>query len=211
MAKPQNVRQSARVPPGPDNLSAGEALTIARIVRVNHAGEFGAIRIYSAQIAVAARLHAGLVPALAEMRGHERIHCAAFLAAMPARNSRPCRVMALWSWGGWLLGFFTALMGRQAIWICTAAVEAAVHRHLDDQLHFLARRDAELSAIILSIRAEELAHLRHAQERITMTGAGHRLLHGAITYATDAVIWLSTWGDSTRMARALRAAPPTVH
>jgi 3-demethoxyubiquinol 3-hydroxylase len=119
-------------------------------------------------------------------------------------------VMALWSWGGWLLGFITALMGQQAIWICTAAVEAAVHRHLDDQLHFLERRDAELSAIILSIRAEELAHLNHAQERITTTGRGSRTLHSAITFATDAVIWLSTWGDSTRMARALRAAP-TLH
>jgi ubiquinone biosynthesis monooxygenase Coq7 len=199
-------------PQASNRLFVGEALTIARIVRVNHAGEFGAIRIYSAQIAVARRLYPDLVPALSEMLGHERIHCAAFLAAMPARNSRPCRVMALWSWGGWLLGFLTALMGRQTIWICTAAVEAAVHHHLDDQLHFLEHLDAELSAIILSIRAEELAHLRRAQERITSTGAGARALHRVITLSTDAVIWLSTWGDSTRMARALRAAAPrTLH
>jgi ubiquinone biosynthesis monooxygenase Coq7 len=198
-------------PQSSNRLSAGEALTIARIVRVNHAGELGAIRIYSAQIAVARRLYPDLLPALSEMLSHERIHCAAFFAAMPARNSRPCRVMALWSWGGWLLGFLTALMGRQAIWICTAAVEAAVHHHLDDQLHFLERRDAELCAIILSIRAEELAHLHHAQQRITSTGPGSRVLHRLITFATDAVIWLSTWGDSTRMARALRAAPRTLH
>jgi 3-demethoxyubiquinol 3-hydroxylase len=196
---------------GSNGLSASEALTIARIVRVNHAGEFGAIRIYSAQIGVATRLYPDLVPALAEMLGHERLHCGAFLAAMPARNSRPCRVMSLWSWGGALLGFVTALMGRQAIWICTAAVEATVHRHLDDQLHFLERRDADLSAIILSIREEELAHLHHAEERITSTGSGVRVLHGFITWATDAVIWLSTWGDSTRMARALRAASPPLH
>ena len=64
--------------------------------------------------------------------------------------------MSLWSRGGWLLGFLTALMGRQAIWICTAAVEAAVHRHLDDQLHFLPSRDPELRDIILSIREEEI-------------------------------------------------------
>ena len=194
-----------------NSLSAGEALTIARIVRVNHAGEFGAIRIYSAQIGIATRRYPDLVPALAEMLGHERIHCAAFLAAMPVRNSRPCRVMSLWSWGGSLLGAVTALMGRQAIWICTAAVEAAVHRHLDDQLHFLERRDVELGAIIASIREEELAHLHHAEERITSTGPGRRALHHFITWATDAVIWLSTWGDSTRMARALRAASPGLH
>src|SRR5258708_27652844 len=145
-------------------LSPEEALTVARIVRVNHAGEFGAIRIYSAQIIVASKFFPEIVPALATMMGHEKIHCAKFLAAMPERNARPCRVMSFWSWGGWGLGLLTPLMGRQAIWICTAAVQAAVHRHLDDQLHFLDGRDPGLAAIILSIRAEELAHLQHAQD-----------------------------------------------
>jgi ubiquinone biosynthesis monooxygenase Coq7 len=187
-------------------LSPGEALTVARIVRVNHAGEFGAIRIYSAQIIVASRLYPEVVPALATMLGHEKIHCAKFLGAMPERNTRPCRVMSFWSWGGWWLGLLTALMGRQAIWICTAAVEAAVHRHLDDQLHFLAGRDRGLAAIIRAIREEELAHLQHAEDHIETRGAGAHLLRRVITFATDAVIWLSTWGDSTRMARALRAS-----
>ena len=114
--------------------------------------------------------------------------------------------MSLWSWGGALLGLITALMGRQAIWICTAAVEAAVHRHLDDQLHFLSDRDPALTEIILSIREEEEAHLHHAEERIAPPGAGGRLLRRAISFATDAVIWLSTWGDSTRMASDLRAS-----
>jgi 3-demethoxyubiquinol 3-hydroxylase len=184
-------------------LAGSEALTVARIVRVNHAGEFGAIRIYSAQIIVASKLYPEIVPALATMLGDEKIHCAKFLAAMPERDSRPCRVMSFWSWGGWWLGLLTALMGRQAIWICTAAVEAAVHRHLDDQLHFLDGRDRGLAAIILSIRDEELAHLRHAEDHIEMRGAGARALHRLVTVATDTVIWLSTWGDSTRMARAL--------
>ena len=186
-------------------ISSRDALTIARIVRVNHAGEYGAIRIYGAQIVVAARLCPDVVPVLADMLAHEKKHCAAFLGAMPVRNSRPCRVMSLWSWGGSLLGLLTALMGRQAIWICTAAVEAAVHRHLDDQLHFLSDRDAALSDIILSIREEELAHLHHAEIRITSASRSARLLRSAIAVATDAVIWLSTWGDSARMARDLRA------
>ncbi|RUW59947.1 demethoxyubiquinone hydroxylase family protein, partial [Mesorhizobium sp. M2A.F.Ca.ET.067.02.1.1] len=122
-------------------LSRREALTVARIVRVNHAGEFGAIRIYSAQILVARHFSPDCVPPLSEMLGHERQHCTAFHAAMPGRKSRPCRVMQFWSWGGWLLGFLTALLGPQGIWACTAAVEATVHRHLDDQLHYLAERD----------------------------------------------------------------------
>jgi ubiquinone biosynthesis monooxygenase Coq7 len=112
--------------------------------------------------------------------------------------------MALWSRGGWLLGFMTALIGRQGIWACTAAVEAAVHRHLDDQLHFLASRDTELSGVILSIREEELAHLNHAEAQLDAPTAFQRTLRRAIGGVTDGLIWLSTWGDSARMARDLR-------
>jgi 3-demethoxyubiquinol 3-hydroxylase len=190
----------------PQPISARDGLTIARIVRVNHAGEYGAIRIYTAQIRVAARRYPDVVPALADMLAHEKQHCAAFFAAMPERQSRPCRIMSLWSWGGWLLGFTTALMGRQAIWVCTAAVEAAVHRHLDDQLAFLAGRDPDLHAIIVAIREEELSHLHHAESQIASLGAGSRLLRRLISDVTDALIWLSTWGDSTRMMGDLRRA-----
>ncbi|TIS54912.1 MAG: demethoxyubiquinone hydroxylase family protein [Mesorhizobium sp.] len=167
------------------DLSNQDALTVARIVRVNHAGEFGAIRIYSAQIFVAERLWPKCVPSLSEMLGHERNHCTAFRAAMPSRNSRPCRVMQFWSWGGWLLGFLTALLGPQGIWACTAAVEAAVHRHLDDQLFFLTSRDRELHDIILSIREEELAHLHHAEQQLVSSGSLLNLLRAMISVATD--------------------------
>jgi ubiquinone biosynthesis monooxygenase Coq7 len=193
-------------PASPANLSARDALTIARILRVNHAGEYGAIRIYGAQVSVAKRWLPDVVPALTQMLGHEQQHCSKFFAAMPARGSRPCRIMSLWSMGGWLLGFLTAVAGRQSIWVCTAAVEAAVHRHLDDQLHFLAGRDADLHAIILSIRHEELAHLRHAEAHLGSPGIMQRGLRASISLITDMLIWLSTWGDSTRMARDLRLA-----
>jgi ubiquinone biosynthesis monooxygenase Coq7 len=187
-------------------MNAAEQLTIARILKVNHAGEHGAIRIYRAQLWVARRLYPDAVAFLEETLGHEVRHCALFRSAMPARQARPCRVMALWGNGGYVLGFLTALMGRQGIWICTAAVESAVHRHLDDQLHFLRSRDPELNELVLSIQEEELSHLHHAEERITTRGFRARALNGLITWSTDAVIWLSTWGDSTRMARELAAA-----
>lgn len=187
-------------------VSDRDAVTIARIVKVNHAGEYGAICIYSAQIAVARLVWPDVVPPLSEMLRHERQHCAAFKAAMPERHARPCRVMPLWSWSGWFLGFLTALTGRQGIWVCTAAVEAAVHRHLDDQLYFLQGRDAALQKIIQDIREEEAAHLDLAESQIANPGAARRLLHRFISGITDLVIWLSTWGDSTRMARELRRA-----
>lgn len=187
-------------------LSVREALTVARIAKVNHAGEYGAIRIYSAQIGVARRLWPDVVPALANMLEHEKRHCAAFYGAMATRHARPCRVMSFWSWGGWLLGALTALTGRHGIWTCTAAVEAAVHRHLDDQLHFLRSRDLELHALIQSIQEEELSHLHHAEAQLTAPSRVQQALRLLIASATDAVIWLSTWGDSTRMARELHQA-----
>jgi ubiquinone biosynthesis monooxygenase Coq7 len=117
--------------------------------------------------------------------------------------------MALWGNGGFVLGFGTSLFGRQGIWICTAAVEGAVHRHLEDQLGFLRGRDPELHDLIDGIKVEELRHLHHAEDRITTRAAWARLLQAVISGATDAVIWLSTWGDSTRMARELAAAKGT--
>jgi ubiquinone biosynthesis monooxygenase Coq7 len=189
---------------GSQAASSRDALTIARIVRVNHAGEFGAIRIYSAQITVARLFWPDCVPALSNMLNDERDHCAIFKAAMPDRRSRPCRVMHFWSYGGWLLGFATALLGRRGIWACTAAVEATVHRHLEDQLNFLLGKDADLRELILSIQEEELAHLRHAEQQLVLPGQPFWGLRRAIALATDSLIWLSTWGDSSRMARALK-------
>lgn len=137
-----------------------------------------------------ARAHAlGCVP---------RRHAGAAVATVPGN--------AFWSWGGWVLGFVTALLGPQGIWACTAAVEAAVHRHLDDQLFFLANRDHDLHGIILAIREEELAHLHHAEEQLKSPGPALNFLRSLISIATDVLIWLSTWGDSSRMTRALKAA-----
>ena len=103
-------------------------------------------------------------------------------------------------------GFLTGLIGRQGIWVCTAAVEFAVHRHLEDQLHFLRDRDPELRALVLAIQEEKPSHLHHAQARIATRGRRSRALGAFISWSTDVAIWLSTWGDSTRMARELAAA-----
>ncbi len=186
-------------------MDSRERLTIARILKVNHAGEYGAISIYRAQLWLARRLYPDVVPFLTETLGHEINHCGMFRSAMQARGARPCRIMALWGNGGFVLGFLTALLGRQGIWFCTAAVEAAVHRHLQDQLWFVRVRDPGLHALILAIQDEELMHLHHAEERVA-DSVLTRTLNSVITIETDAVIWLSTWGDSSRMARELAEA-----
>jgi 3-demethoxyubiquinol 3-hydroxylase len=189
-----------------DMMDKRDRLTIARILKVNHAGEYGAIRIYRAQIWVAKRLYPDIAPFLAETLSHENNHCAIFRAAMPQRDARQCRIMALWGNGGLVLGLLTALLGRQGIWICTAAVEAAVHRHLQDQLLFVRDRDPELHGLILAIQKEELMHLHYAEERLPEGKVLSPILGALISGATDLAIWLSTWGDSSQMAKELAAA-----
>lgn len=187
-------------------MTLDPALTTQRILKVNHAGEYGAIRIYGAQIAVARRLFPDVVSDLEEMRGDEINHCRLFREAMPQRAARPCRVMSLWSLGGFVLGFVTALLGRNMIWLCTEAVEATVHRHLGDQLRFLEHHDSELFALIKSIEDEELAHLSTAKHRQTGAGFMRGITQPVIAALVEIMIWLSTWGSSTAMRRALPAA-----
>jgi 3-demethoxyubiquinol 3-hydroxylase len=187
-------------------VNAVDRRTTARILKVNHAGEYGAIRIYRAQAWLARKLYPDVVDFLEETLHHEVRHCSLFLNAMRERSARPCRVMSLWGNGGLVLGFLTALLGRQGIWICTAAVEAAVHRHLDDQLFYLRGRDTQLYSLIHSIQHEELAHLNYAQERIANDAVWTRVLRSFISGSTDVVIWLSTWGESSRMSKELSAA-----
>jgi len=184
------------------NLAA--ARTIARILKVNHAGEHGAIRIYRSQIAIARWRYPDVVQELEQMLAHEVSHRACFAEAMPSRHAKPCRLLFLWGIGGRLLGAGTALMGRNAIWACTAAVEEAVHRHLNDQLAFLSCRDQELYELIASIKAEELSHLQHAEERLTSHGPIVRMLRRSIEAVTEVLIFLSTSGDSMRMSRELK-------
>lgn len=189
--------------------SRSTAITIRRILKINHAGEFGAIRIYGAQITVARCLFPDIVSSLEDMRDDEIDHCRTFREAMYTRSAKPCRVMSLWSLGGYVLGFLTALGGKNMVWICTEAVESTVHHHLEDQLTFLTSRDPELYAIIASIQEQELAHLHEAEAKQIKQGLRHALLVPIIGRVTDLMIWLSTWGDSTwmraEMARAEKA------
>jgi ubiquinone biosynthesis monooxygenase Coq7 len=185
-------------------MDARDRVTIGRILKVDHAGEYGAIRIYRAQLWVARRLYPDIVGFLAETLGHEIQHCAIFRDAMRPRNAAPCRAMIFWGNGGYMLGLLTALLGPKGIWIRTAAVEETVHGHLEEQLGFLRDKDPELYGVIAAIQEQELMHLRYAEQGIgknsTWWGGA---LNVIIAVTTEVVIWLSTWGDSTRLRRSL--------
>jgi ubiquinone biosynthesis monooxygenase Coq7 len=180
------------------------ARVVSRILRVNHAGEFGAIRIYQAQIAMTRWRAPSLLPPLCGILGQEKRHLERFRSLMPARDARPCGALPLWGLGGSVLGLVTGSLGREAVLVCTEAVERTVHFHLQDQLAWLAATDAELSTAIAEIMTEELGHLAFAREGRQSRGAWTAMLDRLVAAATAALIWLSTYGALGRMQRDLQ-------
>ncbi len=185
-------------------MSARDQLTISRILRVNHAGEYGAIRIYGAQLALTGR-SADTKPFLRETLTHEREHLRKFADLMPSRGARPCGALPLWGIGGSVLGLLTVGLGRNAVLTCTEAVERSVHRHLDHQLAWLAERDPPLAQTIREIQVQELGHLNFAVDSKTAGGWPLQVLDRLVTAATEILIWLSTYGASASMARDIRS------
>lgn len=130
--------------------------TIERIVRVDHAGEYGAVRIYEGQLAVLGRSrHA---PVLRHMAEQERRHRAAFERHIVMRRVRPTALQPLWHVAGFALGAATALMGERAAMACTVAVEEAIDEHYADQIARLGDDEADLRAQLEEFRREELEH-----------------------------------------------------
>lgn len=175
---------------------------VRRILRVNHAGEHGAVAIYSAQLAQLPDSRRELKEWLAETLIHERNHRDAFRAAMPPRATKPCRTLWVWSLGGAWLGRSTALLGPSAVMACTAAVERTVHGHLVEQARVLDRIDPEFAALVRSIQIEEDTHLAYAEARHDRATRFARLISFVVSVATEAMIALSTRGDSLWLTRA---------
>lgn len=184
------------------------ALVLRDILRVDHAGEYGAIRIYRAQIALARWRAPDLVAMLRDALADETRHRDRFDAGLRQRGLRPCDMLPLWGIGGTLLGAGTALLGREAILTCTEAVERTVHRHMDDQVAWLAPREPDLATAIAAIRDEEVDHLLEAQgRRATATPVlWLRMLDTVVAMATELLVWLSTYGASSRLHRQLSKA-----
>jgi 3-demethoxyubiquinol 3-hydroxylase len=187
------------------NAIGDQRRTVWRILRVNHAGEQGAISIYGAQIALAKARYPDLLPWLEETLEHEKGHRRTFLDLMPARSTTPCPVASVWSVGGAILGLMTALLGRHGVIVCTAAVERTVHRHLAEQIAYLSGRDDELADGIRKVQVEENAHLAFAEERHDPQALLARVLSGGISIITEALMFIATRGDSMRLNAALRA------
>jgi ubiquinone biosynthesis monooxygenase Coq7 len=152
--------------------------TVERIIRVDHAGEYGAARIYSGQLAVLGRTeHAAT---LRHMKAQEQIHLATFSDLIATRRVRPTALLPLWHVAGYVLGAATAALGPKAAMACTVAVEEAIDEHYAGQAADLGEDEAELRATIEKFRAEELEHRDIGLEHGAEQAPGYRLLYTAI-------------------------------
>ncbi len=161
----------------------------AAALRVNHAGEYGAQRIYAGQLAVLK--HHACADELKHMAAQEQVHLDTFNKILPQYGVRPTALMPLWHVGGWVMGAATAAMGARAAMACTVAVESVITAHYNQQLDGDAV-DPALDATIAKFRDEEMEHhaigLQHEAEQAPL----YQPLTAAICGICKAAIALSS-------------------
>ena len=129
---------------------------IEQMIRVDHAGEFGAKQIYAGQLRVLGKGPKGDI--LRHMQAQEQHHLDTFTAMVADRRVRPTALLPLWRVAGFALGAVTAAMGERAAMACTVAVEEAIDEHYAEQAASLGEDETALHDVIETFRAEELEH-----------------------------------------------------
>ena len=168
---------------------------IARMIRVDHAGEYGAVRIYEGQLAVArvaawGRRRGG--EEIRRMAAQEQRHLAAFDELVRARHVRPSALEPLWHVAGYALGAASALFGEQAAMACTVAVEDVIDEHYRGQADRLGDSDPALGETIAAFRADELHHRDVALAHGAEEALGYEVMSALVRAGSRLAIWLST-------------------
>ena len=161
-----------------------------RILKVDHAGEHGAVNIYRAQIAMCRWRAPNLVRGLENNLHHEERHRTIFAQALSERAVRRCRSYHLCGFGGYALGLITGVMGHSAVAATTVAVEDVVLRHLHAQLDSLHNSDEAAWRTIHSIVEDEQAHRDGAANQLSADTIWPRVLKPLVGVTTEMVIWL---------------------
>jgi ubiquinone biosynthesis monooxygenase Coq7 len=143
---------------------------VAAMIRVDHAGEFGALRIYAGQLAVLGRSGGAGAEAVRKMEAQEARHFEVFDRMVKDRAVRPTALEPLWHVAGYALGAATALMGQRAAMACTVAVEDVIDEHYAKQMQRLENAgEPELADTVHRFRRDECEHraeaLAHGAER----------------------------------------------
>lgn len=170
-------------------LQAGETLG-DRVMKVDHAGEHGAICIYRAQRWFARWRAPDMVEELDRFLAHERRHRALFGAELARRGRRRCRSYHLCGLGGFVLGAVTGLLGRRAIAATTVAIETVVLRHMNEQVAELSATDPAAADTLRDVIADEQEHHDLSDLRLAPPGIWPRIINPVVAASTEAVIWL---------------------
>lgn len=166
--------------------------TLARMIRVDHAGEHGAVQIYAGQLAVLGHTPAG--ETIRHMQRQEQDHLDTFDRMIAENGVRPTALSPVWSVAGYALGAVTALMGEKAAMACTAAVEEVIDEHYARQAAALEKdgqANAAFKETIEKFRADEVAHRDTAIEHGAEQAPGYRVLSETIKAGCRLAIKLS--------------------
>ena len=139
---------------------------VEEFIRVDHAGERGAVKIYEGQLLALNTLvkNEDLKKTVEEMKVHEIEHCQFFEKEIKKRNIKPTKFLPLWDLLGVGLGFGSTLLGKKAAMLCTASVEEVIDKHYLSQINQLGSEEKELKKKITKFRDDELDHKDIAYE-----------------------------------------------
>tara|TARA_E500000075_G_C6913657_1_gene280448 strand:+ start:322 stop:849 length:528 start_codon:yes stop_codon:yes gene_type:complete len=140
---------------------------IEEFIRVDHAGERGAVKIYEGQLLALNTLvkDEKLKKTIEEMKVHEKEHCEFFEKEIKKRNIKPTKLLPLWDLLGVTLGFGSTLLGKKAAMLCTASVEEVIDKHYQNQIDQLDKSEKELKNKMIKFREDELHHKDIAYEK----------------------------------------------
>ena len=140
---------------------------IEEFIRVDHAGERGAVKIYEGQLLALNTLvkDDALKKTIEEMKIHEKEHCEFFESEIKKRKIKPTKFLPLWDLLGVGLGFGSTILGKKAAMLCTASVEEVIDKHYQDQINKLGPEEKELRKKIIKFREDELHHKDIAYEK----------------------------------------------
>ena len=140
---------------------------VQEFIRVDHAGERGAVKIYEGQLLALNTLvkDESLKKTIEDMKIHEVEHCQFFEKEIEKRNIKPTKFLPLWDLLGVGLGFGSTLLGKKAAMLCTASVEEVIDKHYLDQINQLGPEEKELKKKITKFREDELHHKDIAYEK----------------------------------------------
>ena len=133
---------------------------IEEFIRVDHAGERGAVKIYEGQLLALNTFvkDENLKKTIEEMKVHEKEHCEFFENEIKKRNIKPTKFLPLWDLLGVGLGFGSTLLGKKAAMLCTASVEEVIDKHYLDQINQLGNDEKNLKKKITKFREDEIHH-----------------------------------------------------